>query len=95
MHNTILNYTLNLVERQTILIPIGAKIITAQSLGDKVGLCAMVDTMNKGENRTISIVGTGKALPKINPDEKLVYIDTVQQYGLLWHVFEIVQKQIA
>jgi hypothetical protein len=95
MHNTIFKYELNLVERQDLFLPRLAKIISAQTQREKVCIWAMVDTNEKKENRTIAIVGTGNPLPKINPDEKMVHIDTVQMHSMVWHVFEIVQKQIV
>lgn len=95
MHNTIFTYELNLVDRQDLSLPIGAKILSAQIQREKICIWAMVDSKEKKENRTIAIVGTGNPLPKINPDEKMVHVDTVQLHSMVWHVFEIVQKQIA
>src|SRR6266404_8587052 len=93
MHNTILNYLLNIVEKQVLPMPAGAKIISAQTIRGKISLCAMIDTAAKAEPRTIAVIGTGNTLPKINPDETLQHIDTVQLHGMVWHVFEIVQKE--
>lgn len=90
MHNTIFKYELNLVDKQIVNLPDGAKIISAQNQRDKVCIWAMVDGKAIDKPRTMAIVGTGNPLPKINPDQKFEHIDTVQVYGLVWHVFEIV-----
>lgn len=92
MHNTIHKYELNLVERQNVLLPMGAKIISAQNQREKVCIWAMVDSSAKAEARSIFIVCTGNPIPKLYPDESLQHIDTVQQHGLVWHVFEIITK---
>lgn len=92
MHSSIFNYDLNLVSRQNILLPVGANIISAQDVRGKVCLCAMADPYAKTEVRTFAIIEGGRVIDKVHPDEHLSHIDTVQQYGLVWHVFEIVQN---
>jgi len=94
MHNTIYEYKLNVVEKQRLFLPLGSKILSVKVQRGNICLCAMIDTTAKVEERVISIVGTGNPLPKINPDQSFVHIDTIQQYGLVWHVFEIVQKDM-
>jgi hypothetical protein len=93
MHNRILKYELSLASKQNLLFPIGAKIISIQNQLDKPCIHAMVDSNAKGEIKTIAIIGTGNQFPKINPDEQMVHIGTVQIHGMIWHVFEIVQNE--
>lgn len=94
MHNNIYKYELNIVERQDLFLPEGAKIISAQNQRDKVCIWAMVDVAAKPESRAIAIGGTGALLPRINPDQSLIHIDTVQLRGMVWHVFEIKTNNI-
>lgn len=83
---TIYKYPLNL-GRQVVLLPLGARVLTAQVQHETICLWAEVaDPEGKKERRTFNVVGTGHPIPN-NPG---VYIGTVQmQEGrFVWHVYE-------
>lgn len=92
MHNKIFKYELYLLSRQVISIPIGAAILDVQSQNEKICLWAMVDETIKTELRTIDVIGTGQAFKPINPDQNRQHIGSVQHFGMVWHIFEIVNK---
>lgn len=92
MHNSIYKYQLHLVTIQVLQIPKSGQILSAQIQRDNICIWASVDTSEKSEDRTIGLVETGAPFPKINPDQEMVHIETVQLYGITWHVFEIIQK---
>lgn len=97
MHNRIFKYSLESVDIQWITMPIGAKILSVQTqegLNRKETIClwAMVDMDAKTALRGIAIIGTGNPFPKIGEGMSMIHLDTVQQYGLVWHIFELVNK---
>ena len=69
---------------QTISLPRGARVLTAQSQGAQLMLWAMVDSNVPAETRTVCILGTGDMVP----NQPLEYVGTVQEQGgfYVWHV---------
>jgi hypothetical protein len=90
---TIWKFPLKITDRQTVAMPIGARVLSVQFQvqfqGDhSLCLWAVVNPDNPMEPRTIQIHGTGHACPEA---DVLTFIGTVQQHGgqLVWHVFEV------
>lgn len=83
----IYKYPLQLMDRQTLSMPDGAKILSIQAQRDQVCLWAMVDENAQEIARTIAIYGTGQPIP----DEPGTYMQTFQMAGgnLVFHAFEI------
>lgn len=85
-------FPLEITDEQTVDMPKGAKMLTAQVQpggGDwnTFTLCvwAEVDTMEgRDEERTIYICGTGHSIP----EKATRYIGTAQTGPLVWHVYE-------
>lgn len=72
---------------QTIQMPVGAQILTAQFQRDEICLWAMVDEVYQAfEGRKIEVLGTGESAP----EAKRKHIGTVQTNNgdLVFHVFE-------
>ena len=89
--NTVYKYRLKKQETQHVELPLGARILTAQSLGDNIWIWALVDTdSKKREKREIVILKTGQEVSLENPD-RLLHIGTVQfdSGALVYHVFEL------
>jgi hypothetical protein len=84
MSQVIWKYPLNISDSQTIMMPRGAIIITAQLQHGTPTLWAIVDPEKEKEPRKILIFGTGHEHQEING----VYINTVQQEQYVWHIFE-------
>lgn len=80
-------YTLIVVDRQTLFLPEGARILTVQMQDYAPQLWAIVDESEPSEPREIAIYGTGNPMP----DEPGIYIGTFQMHdgALVWHVFEV------
>jgi hypothetical protein len=81
-------YPLQITDNQTLLLPVGAKILAVQMQGEYPQLWALVDDMADDEEfRKIAIYGTGNPMP----DNVGEYITTFQSHGgmFVWHVFEI------
>lgn len=92
MHDRIFKYDLNLVSKQHMSIPKGGNILCVQVEREKLCLFAVVDTKEKNEVRTLEVIGTGQAFRPLNPDERRDHLDTVIHSGMVWHIFEIVNK---
>lgn len=67
-----------------IKVPKGAKFICAQMQDDRPHVWAIVETINPLVERVISVVGTGWAMDGFKAD---IYIGTVQDGPLVWHIF--------
>jgi hypothetical protein len=85
--STIWKYGLEITDRQTLRMPAGARLLTAQHQHGRLNLWAEVDQSAETEDRTIAIVGTGNPMP----EGKAEYLATVQAWvgHLVWHVFEV------
>jgi hypothetical protein len=81
---TIWKFQLDLFDEQQIILPVGAKILTAQINQGSICLWAEVEAYAKKENRSIFIVGTGHPLPNCVTK----YIATVQADNFVWHIYE-------
>lgn len=92
MHDKIFKYELHIVSRQQITIPAGSNILAVQPHKDKICLWALVDTTAKHEIRIIEVTETGQSFRPLHPDQSRRHLDTVQQDGMVWHIFEIVNK---
>ncbi len=79
-------YPLTITDQQILLLPIGAKPLSAQMLKEPINgpqLWILCDENAVKESRTIAIYGTGDSLP----DEPGNYIGTLQEGYYIWHVF--------
>lgn len=85
--STIWKYGLEITDRQTLAMPAGAQLLTAQYQHGRLNLWAEVDPSAETEDRTVAIVGTGNPMP----EGKAEYVGTVQAWvgHLVWHVFEV------
>lgn len=88
MKTTIYKYPLEITDRQTIAMPAGAELLSAQMQGRTLCLWALVNPELPNELRTIEVLGTGNPAPEANRR----YVSTAQMMGgsLVWHVFEVV-----
>lgn len=84
---TIFKYPLAVIDTQQLLLPPFSEILSAQLQGGRLTMWAMVNNEPPTEPRVIVIFGTGHAIP-YRPSS-LVFIDTVQQGPLVWHIFEL------
>ncbi len=86
MARKIYKYPLEITDQQTILMPAGARILSAQYQGPQLVIWALVSLDATPTRRYIWIIGTGNPMPS----KVLNHIDTVQMPGqpIVWHVFE-------
>jgi hypothetical protein len=84
---TIWKFPLLITDIQTIAMPVGAQILTAQVQYDELQLWAIVDPHTANTGRTFAIATTGHAM-QFSPDK---YIATFQLNGGLFvgHLFEV------
>jgi hypothetical protein len=91
---TIWKYELKAEDEQVLIMPAGAKILSAQvqnhGFHDAICIWAIVDPntpSSKLEKRKFRIIGTGHPF---NDADNLTFISTVQMYDgkLVFHVFE-------
>jgi hypothetical protein len=86
---TIWKYPLEITDQQSVTMPEGAKILTAQMQGRDLCLWAIVDPdARHHEDRHIQIVGTGHLIEGLEDAKQFSYIASVQMGALVWHVFE-------
>jgi hypothetical protein len=78
-------YVLKATDEQTIDMPAGARMLSAQAQHGEMVLWALVNETARLKTHTVQIIGTGNPIPT-NLGE---YIDTVQLHGgaLAFHVF--------
>lgn len=82
---TIYKYPLIIVSKQTLLLPLNARILTVQAQRDTVCLWALIHYEgDTPESRTIEIFGTGEPMDEAHRE----YVDTAQVGLNIWHVFE-------
>jgi hypothetical protein len=82
---TIYKYPLDVLGYVRLMLPVGAKILTAQVQNNRICLWVEVETENDLDMRRLWILGTGMKFPL---DVDLRYIATVQQGMFVWHVHE-------
>lgn len=80
----IFKYPIQITDRETIEMPGGAKILSAQVQGNTICLWAEVDTEMVPQPRTIAVYGTGNPMP----EDPGLFIGTVQTPPFVWHVYE-------
>ena len=85
--NIIWKYPLEIVEEQSLMMPEGSEILTAQIQQKVLCLWALVYSTRPQQLRKIEIIGTGNY---IDENVKRKYISTVQMADgkLIFHVFE-------
>lgn len=77
-------FPLELMSKQVVPMPVGAKIIKAAVQHERVTLWAIVDPKDEVLGRGIVIVPTGGDFD----DAGLTFIETVFAGPYVWHVFE-------
>ena len=83
---TIWKYEISITDRQTILMPKGARILSFQLQNNIPCIWAIVNTEAKKETRTFLVLGTGNIFSIKN---KLNFMGTIQDSnGFVWHLFE-------
>jgi hypothetical protein len=81
----IYKFPLVVTDIQTVEMDWDAKILTVQMCDGVPTLWALVRKENGLANKCIRIIGTGHPIQAV---DWLDYIGTVQDRGLVWHVFE-------
>ncbi len=74
--------------KQVIELPMGSKILTAQCQDGIICLWVEVDPDRKLVKREFFVRGTGDAIAD-GIANSLRYINTVQVYPFVWHVYEV------
>ena len=92
---TVYKYKLPLDDYVKVIMPKDAEIISVGEQEQELVIWAVVDsTAIEHRNKEFRIAGTGHPLSRNlsnRPDEKLLFIGTVQHSnGLVWHVFEVI-----
>lgn len=85
---TIWKFPLDLLDRQTVEMPLPAEPLTVQLQGNgpQMAACLWAEVDPEGEKVRIEIamIGTGHPLP-----DGLRYISTIQFGALVWHFYEV------
>lgn len=85
----IFKYTLQVTGRQTVNLPVGARILSVQFQHGYLTMWAAVNPDEKVTSaRGIRIFGTGHEIDISEDRISTTYITTVQQGPLVWHIFE-------
>lgn len=81
-------WTLDVTDRQSLSIPVGAKLLTVQTQGNAPQLWALVDEEAPAVRRTFVTYGTGHPMPDADYG---TYVGTYQIHNgeLVFHVFEL------
>lgn len=80
-------WSIEITDRQTLMMPAGAKILDVQVQDTDVALWALCNPDMPNVPRDIAIYGTGNHVP----DSPGQYLATVQTHNnkLVWHVFDL------
>lgn len=81
-------YVLEITDRQTLVMPAGAELLSVANQNGRLCLWALADPSKEKVPRCIEIVGTGNPIPT-NPEEIRKFVGTVIIGPFVWHVFEI------
>lgn len=84
-------WQIEVTDRQTVMMPVGAKLLDVQMQGGECCVWALCDENAPKEPRHIAIYGTGNPMP----DEPGEYVATFQMRGgaLVFHAFEVGNAQ--
>jgi hypothetical protein len=78
-------FALAVADEQTVMMPVGAKLLDVQMQGDACCLWALCDENAAKEPRLFAIYGTGNPMP----DHPGAYVATFQTGPLVFHVFAL------
>jgi hypothetical protein len=81
---TIYKYPIEITDEQTVSMPTGAQILSAQMQGTQLCIWALVEVGNVNCNRRVRIFGTGNT---VKLDGNWKFVDSVQERIFVWHVF--------
>lgn len=84
---TVWKFRLAIAAPQSILMPMGAEILTAQMQSDELYLWAILTTSPDSELRVFEVFGTGQSIHQ-GTGVSRKYIATVQDGPYVWHIFE-------
>jgi hypothetical protein len=82
--NTIYKYPIEIADEQTVSMPTGAQVLSAQMQGTQLCIWALVEVGNVNCNRRVRIFGTGNT---VKLDGNWKFVDSVQERIFVWHVF--------
>ena len=81
---TIYKYPLEITDEQTVSMPIGAQVLSAQMQGNNLCIWALVDSDNFNCDRRVRIFGTGNTVVL---DDNWKFVGSVQERIFVWHIF--------
>jgi hypothetical protein len=82
--NTIYKYPIEITDKQTVSMPIGARVLSAQMQGTQLCIWALVEVGNINCDRRVRVFGTGNT---VKLDGNWKFVDSVQERIFVWHVF--------
>ena len=84
----IYKYELEITNLQSVSMPIGANVISANVQNGKLCIWALVDTRNSDKNKSIAVAGTGYEIDFTVSDYDFYFVDTVMMSDILvLHVY--------
>ena len=86
MDKTIWKYELNIRDKQTVIMPKDAKIVSIQTQGHAASIWAIVDPEAETEEVEFHMFGTGH--PISDEEYKRRYIGTIQIRSSVFHCFQ-------
>lgn len=84
MQKVIENFSISLLEFQSIVMPQGAEVLSVSEVDNQILLTALCDPNNGSQTRTVHVV---KAGDPINLDKFWKYAGVVVKGGFTWHIF--------
>lgn len=81
-----------MIDRQEVLMPVNAEVLTAQAQSDKIQIWALVDKSAMLKKVSFEIHGTGNPIPDLQLGESRQWIGTVRIYTMVWHIFKIINS---
>ena len=90
MEKTIWKYELGFLDKQTILMPKGAELLSVQAQNGVPCLWALVDPIKYKEERTFELFGTGQQIVYSGNYRGFIGTFHFPEKGLVFHLFETI-----
>lgn len=86
MSSVIYKYTIKLKNKQTVELPLGAKVLKFGHKGDDISLWAMVDSEESDKlPLDVIVIGTGNAIEESL--DRYEHVETIITGFYVWHIY--------
>lgn len=81
-------FVLEIVDKQEVMMPAGAELLSVANQNSSLCLWALVNPLKEYQKRHIEVIGTGNRIPQQEPGVNRRFLGTAVIDPFVWHVFE-------